>query len=61
MTQNRINKNVKIAAADVYIRINLSYTEEVYVKIIQNSKLLFLLLSLLLFYPHIKTQSLFTT
>lgn len=54
MTQNQININVKIAAADIYVRINLSYPEEVYVKIIQNSKM-FLLQSLLLFYPHIKT------
>jgi len=54
MTQNQIINNVKIAAADVYVRINLSYPEEVYVRIIQNSKSLFLLQCLLLFYPHIK-------
>jgi hypothetical protein len=55
MTQHQIRINVKIAAVAVFIRISLSYPKEVYVKIIQNSKLLFLLHSLLLFYPHIKT------
>jgi hypothetical protein len=46
MTQNQISINVKMAAVDVYVRITLSYPKAFYVKIIKNSKLLFLLHSL---------------
>jgi hypothetical protein len=44
MTRNQISINVKIAAADVYVRITLSNPKEIYVYIIKK-------LEIVVFFP----------